>query len=168
MTQICQSAKENNIVVVLGFSENIHDSLYISQAMISDTGSILTTRKKIKATHMERTVFGDAFAESLDSVVDTSVGRVGALSCWEHIQPLLKYHTYAQREAIHVAAWPPLFEFGGPDDQSLFSMSREGVYLSRSCSGYNEADMIVSRNHCAGTYLRHRVVVICTPHNSGP
>jgi predicted amidohydrolase len=135
MTQICQSAKENNVIVVLGFSENIHDSLYISQAIISNTGSILTTRKKIKATHMERTIFGDSSADCLDSVVDTSIGRVGALSCWEHIQPLLKYHTYAQLEAIHVAAWPPLFEFGGPEDASLFSMSREGVYFSPPCSG---------------------------------
>jgi predicted amidohydrolase len=135
MTQICQSAKENNVIVVLGFSENFHNSLYISQAIISNTGSILTTRKKIKATHMERTIFGDAFADCLNSVVDTSVGRVGALSCWEHIQPLLKYHTYAQREAIHVAAWPPLFEFGGPEDKSLFSMSRDGAHFSPPCSG---------------------------------
>ncbi|KAL4740237.1 carbon-nitrogen hydrolase [Aspergillus similis] len=133
MQKIQESAKSNNIIVVLGFSENIHDSLYISQAIISNTGSILTLRKKIKATHMERTVFGDAFADCLDSVVDTSVGRVGALSCWEHIQPLLKYHTHAQREAIHVAAWPPLFEWGGEGDQSLFSMSKDGtIALART------------------------------------
>ncbi|KAL2848587.1 carbon-nitrogen hydrolase [Aspergillus pseudoustus] len=133
MSRICAAAKEHNIIVVLGFSENIHNSLYISQAIISNTGEILTLRKKIKATHMERTIFGDAYADCLDSVVDTPVGRVGALSCWEHIQPLLKYHTYAQREAIHVAAWPPLFEFGGEEDQGLYSMTKEGtIALSRT------------------------------------
>lgn len=125
MASIQQCAAENEIVVVLGFSENLHNSLYISQAIIGSDGKILTTRKKIKPTHMERTIFGDSFGDCLQSVVDTSVGRVGALSCWEHIQPLLKYHTYAQREQFHVAAWPPLFPHS--EDGSLFSMSSEGM-----------------------------------------
>ncbi|KAJ4214578.1 Carbon-nitrogen hydrolase [Fusarium solani] len=73
---------------------------------------------------MERTIFGDATAECLDSVVDTPLGRIGALSCWEHVQPLLKYHTYSQREQIHIAAWPPVFDHDG---KSLWSMSREGT-----------------------------------------
>lgn len=123
MLRIRKSAAANKIVVVVGFSENRHNSLYISQAIIDSDGQIVALRSKIKATHMERTIFGDASAECLDSVADTSVGRIGALSCWEHIQPLLKYHTYSQREQIHVAAWPPLFNHGGNE---LWSMSREG------------------------------------------
>lgn len=138
--RITHAAKKHHIIVVLGFSENFHDSLYISQAIISNEGEILCTRRKIKATHMERTVFGDAFAEHClhQSVVNTPVGRVGALSCWEHVQPLLKYYTYAQREAIHVAAWPPLFEWEEKkkeqekekdEEEGLFSMSSEGMFV---------------------------------------
>ncbi|KAL8402872.1 hypothetical protein RB596_009291 [Gaeumannomyces avenae] len=58
-------------------------------------GRVLSVRRKIKPTHMERTVFGDASAETLSGVVDTAVARVGALACWEHVQPLLKYHMCA-------------------------------------------------------------------------
>jgi nitrilase len=123
MRKITACAAKHKIVVVLGFSENRNNSLYISQAIISE-GKIQTVRAKIKATHMERTIFGDSSAETLTSVVDTTAGRVGALSCWEHIQPLLKYHTYTQREQIHVAAWPPLFKHGGGSD--LWSMSVQG------------------------------------------
>ncbi|GLA61333.1 hypothetical protein AtubIFM54640_001852 [Aspergillus tubingensis] len=127
--RILNAAKAHNITVVLGFSENVHDSLYISQAIISHEGEVLSKRRKIKATHMERTVFGDADAETgLAGVVETAVGRVGALSCWEHVQPLLKYYMCAQREAIHVAAWPPLFkEEDEGDEGGLFSMSGEGA-----------------------------------------
>ncbi|KGO74614.1 Carbon-nitrogen hydrolase [Penicillium italicum] len=125
MEKIKDCAGKHKIIVVLGFTENIHHSLYISQAIIGDDGKILTIRKKIKATHMERTIFGDSRHDCLSSVVPTSVGRVGALSCWEHIQPLLKYHTYLQREQIHVAAWPPLFDHDPKG--SLYSMSREGT-----------------------------------------
>lgn len=62
----------------------------------------------------------------MSKVVDIpEVGRVGGLSCWEHIQPLLKYYTFAQNEQIHVGAWPPLDGFieGSP---GFYSMSIEG------------------------------------------
>jgi nitrilase len=75
---------------------------------------------------MERTIFGDASGECLSEVVDLpGVGRTGQLSCWESIQPLLKYYTFNQQEDIHVAAWPPLDNFvdGSP---GFWSMSLEG------------------------------------------
>jgi predicted amidohydrolase len=124
MLRIKECAAKHKIVVILGFSENVNDSLYISQAIIDADGEIRVTRKKVKATHMERTIFVDSFGDCLDSVADTAAGRIGALSCWEHIQPLLKYHTYSQREQIHVAAWPPLF--GDEDGKGLYSLSRSG------------------------------------------
>lgn len=63
MTTICEAAKENGINVVLGFAENDNNSLYIAQATISgQTGEILMTRRKIKPTHMERTILAKAAA----------------------------------------------------------------------------------------------------------
>lgn len=119
-------ARQHGIAVSLGFSENDDDSVYIAQALIGADGEIKVHRRKMKPTHMERTVFGDASAHCLASVAPLPrVGRVGQLSCWEHIQPLLKFNTMAQREQIHVAAWPSLSPHSGsgPD---LWSMSAEG------------------------------------------
>lgn len=124
MKRIQECAHENNIVVALGFSENDHDSLYISQCTISEKGQILMRRRKLMPTHMERTVFGNCTGNSLDNVAQASFGNVGQLACWEHVQPLLKYHTMTQREAIHVAAWPPVFQIKA--DSELWSMSRDG------------------------------------------
>ena len=39
-------------------------------------------------------------------VVDTAVGRVGALACWEHYNPLARYALMAQHEEIHCAQFP--------------------------------------------------------------
>src|ERR1700754_4162417 len=39
-------------------------------------------------------------------VLDTAVGRVGALACWEHYNPLARYALMAQHEEIHVAQFP--------------------------------------------------------------
>ena len=134
MQRICSAAAEHNIAVVLGFAEAQNASLYISQATISSTGELLMTRRKLKPTHLERTVFGDAGASCLHNVTPLNLAsgsggdavNVGALSCWEHIQPLLKYHTYLQNEQLHVAAWPPLDPHPGPETPALWSMSREG------------------------------------------
>ena len=39
-------------------------------------------------------------------VVDTAVGKVGALACWEHYNPLARYALMAQHEEIHVSQFP--------------------------------------------------------------
>lgn len=129
MDTITACARENAIAVSLGFSENDDDSLYIAQALIGADGEIKVHRRKMKPTHMERTIFGDAAGGScLASVAQLPLARVGQLSCWEHIQPLLKFNTIAQREQIHVAAWPSVTPHSGtgPD---LWSMSAEGEWF---------------------------------------
>lgn len=130
MQRIQASARENAISVSLGFSERDGESVYIAQALIDASGKMRMTRRKLKPTHMERTIFGDASGECLAKVVDLpEVGKVGSLSCWEHIQPLLKYYTLSQDEQIHVAAWPPLDPFieGSP---GFYSMSVSVIIMS--------------------------------------
>ena len=39
-------------------------------------------------------------------VVETAVGRVGALACWEHYNPLARYALMARHEEIHAAQFP--------------------------------------------------------------
>jgi predicted amidohydrolase len=130
MQRIQACARENNIAVSLGFSENSNNSLFIAQVLIGADGEIKFYRRKMKGTHMERTVFGDASGHCLQSVAQLPFGRVGSLNCWEHLQPLLKYHTITQNEDIHIAAWPPLSAQVG--EYSSWSMTAEGVFNSRS------------------------------------
>lgn len=134
MKKICEACAEHGVSVSLGFSERDGESVYIAQALIDDSGKLRMTRRKMKPTHMERTVFGDASGDCLAKIVDVpDVGKVGGLSCWEHIQPLLKYYTFSQGEQVHVAAWPPLDPFiqGSP---GFYSMSVEGACESLRAS----------------------------------
>jgi nitrilase len=39
-------------------------------------------------------------------VVDTAVGKLGALACWEHYNPLARFALMAQHEQIHCAQFP--------------------------------------------------------------
>ncbi|TLD27545.1 putative nitrilase [Venturia nashicola] len=60
MDRIRAAVKKAGIVVVLGYSERDGTSLYIAQSFIDTTGEILHHRRKIKPTHVERSIWGDA------------------------------------------------------------------------------------------------------------
>ncbi|KAL1880552.1 hypothetical protein VTK73DRAFT_5565 [Phialemonium thermophilum] len=106
MTRIREAARANKIYVSLGYSEVDLASLYISQVLISPTGDILNHRRKIRATHVERLIFGDGTGDTTESVVQTEIGRVGQLNCWENMNPFLKAYAASLGEQVHVAAWP--------------------------------------------------------------
>lgn len=110
--RLAAAARELRLYLALGYSERAGGSLYIAQALFDDQGRVLKTRRKLRPTHVERTVFGDGDGSDL-AVMSTPIGQVGMLACWEHLQPLSKYAMYAQNEQIHVGAWPSFSLYAG-------------------------------------------------------
>lgn len=106
------AARKLKLWLALGYSERSGGSLYMGQALIDDAGEVRLTRRKLRPTHVERSVFGEGDGSDL-TVVPTPIGNVGMLNCWEHLQPLSKYAMYAQNEQIHVAAWPSFSLYRG-------------------------------------------------------
>jgi nitrilase len=100
------AVRKAKLTAVLGLSERSGGSLYISQWLIGPDGETIAQRRKLRPTHAERTVFGEGDGSHLAVHQLPELGRVGALCCWEHLQPLTKYAMYAQDEQVHVAAWP--------------------------------------------------------------
>ncbi|BAO62902.1 carbon-nitrogen hydrolase family protein [Pseudomonas protegens] len=107
-----EAARVNTVTVVMGMNERSRrhgGSLYNSLVTIGPEGTILNVHRKLTPTHTERTVWANGDAAGL-RVVDTAVGRVGGLVCWEHWHPLARQALHAQDEQIHVAAWPDMTE----------------------------------------------------------
>ncbi len=102
---VSAAAKEHGVVVVLGVTERDHGSLYNAQLVFDADGSLALRRRKITPTFHERMVWGQGDATGL-KVVDTAAGRVGALACWEHYNPLARYALMAQHEQVHAAQFP--------------------------------------------------------------
>lgn len=105
MNDLCAAAKQGGIYVLMGFSEKAGGSRYMAQALIGPDGQLIYTRRKLKPTHVERSVFGDGDGSDFQ-VAETPLGNIGSLNCWEHLQPLSKMAMYAMNEEIHVAGWP--------------------------------------------------------------
>ncbi|MBQ1767249.1 MAG: Nit6803 family nitriliase [Aquincola sp.] len=102
---VAERARARGIVVLLGVNERDHGSLYNTQLLFDADGSLKLQRRKITPTYHERMVWGQGDAAGLQ-VVPTAVGRVGALACWEHYNPLARYALMAQHEEIHCAQFP--------------------------------------------------------------
>lgn len=102
---VSAAAREAGMVVVLGVNERDHGSLYNTQVIFDADGHLLLKRRKITPTYHERMVWGQGDGAGLTTVA-TRVGRVGALACWEHYNPLARYALMAQHEEIHCAQFP--------------------------------------------------------------
>ncbi|MEM6987102.1 MAG: carbon-nitrogen hydrolase family protein, partial [Pseudomonadota bacterium] len=110
--RLAQAANDNNMHVIMGVSWNVNGTLYMGQFHYGPNGEVISRRRKLKPTHVERSVFGEG--DGSDMVVhDTELGQIGALCCWEHLQPLNKYAMFAQNEQIHAAAWPSFSLYEG-------------------------------------------------------
>ncbi|GAB7332755.1 hypothetical protein MBLNU13_g04492t1 [Cladosporium sp. NU13] len=120
------AAAEHKIAVSLGFSERDGESVYIAQAMISATGTLTTKRRKMKPTHMERTIFGDATGG-------------------ECLVPLVSIPDVGVGEQVHVAAWPPLDPFT-EDSPGFYSMSDEGCLTASRMYAIESQAFVL---HCA-------------------
>jgi len=103
--RVAERCAHHGVVVVLGVNERDHGSLYNAQLIFDTNGTLLLKRRKITPTYHERMVWGQGDGAGLQ-VVDTRIGRVGALACWEHYNPLARYALMAQHEEIHVAQFP--------------------------------------------------------------
>ncbi|HYZ17428.1 MAG TPA: Nit6803 family nitrilase [Candidatus Acidoferrum sp.] len=102
---VAESARAHGVVVVLGVNERDHGTLYNAQLVFDADGTLVLKRRKITPTYHERMVWGSGDGSGL-RVVETAAGRIGALACWEHYNPLARYALMAQNEQVHCSQFP--------------------------------------------------------------
>ncbi len=102
---VAAAARRHAMVVALGVNERDHGTLYNAQLIFDADGALLLRRRKLTPTFHERMIWGQGDGAGL-KVVESAVGRIGALACWEHYNPLARYALMAQHEEIHVAQFP--------------------------------------------------------------
>ena len=110
---ISAAARAAGAVVSIGVNERDHGTLYNTQLLFDADGQLLQARRKITPTFHERMIWGQGDGSGLRAV-DSAVGRIGQLACWEHYLPLARYALIEDGEQIHSAMYPgsifgPLF-----------------------------------------------------------
>jgi aliphatic nitrilase len=107
---IGEAARDARMVVSIGVNERDGGTLYNAQLLFNADGTLLQHRRKILPTFHERLVWGQGDGSGLRAV-DSAVGRIGQLACWEHYNPLARFALMADDEQIHAAMYPG--SFGG-------------------------------------------------------
>jgi aliphatic nitrilase len=109
---IGEAARKAGVVVSIGVNERDGGTLYNTQLLFDADGTLIQRRRKIMPTHYERMIWGQGDGSGLRGV-DSQVGRIGQLACWEHNMPLARYALMADGEQIHSAMYPGSM-FGDP------------------------------------------------------
>ena len=109
---ISEASKEAGVVVSIGINERDGGTLYNTQLLFDADGALIQRRRKTTPTYHERMVWGQGDGSGLRAV-DSKVGRIGQLACWEHYNPLARYAMMADGEQIHSAMYPGSI-FGDP------------------------------------------------------
>jgi aliphatic nitrilase len=102
---IGEACKEASMVVSIGVNERDGGTLYNTQLLFDADGTLIQHRRKINPTYHERMIWGQGDGSGLRAI-DSHVGRIGQLACWEHYNPLARYAMIADGEQIHSAMYP--------------------------------------------------------------
>lgn len=105
---IGEACRQAGMVVAIGVNERDGGTIYNTQLLFDRDGTLLQRRRKISPTFHERMIWGQGDGSGLRAV-DSAVGRVGQLACWEHYNPLARYALMADGEQIHAAMYPGSF-----------------------------------------------------------
>ena len=105
---IGDACREAKMVVSIGVNERDGGTIYNTQLLFDADGTLIQRRRKISPTYHERMVWGQGDGSGLRAI-DSAVGRIGSLACWEHYNPLARYALIADGEEIHSAMYPGSF-----------------------------------------------------------
>jgi predicted amidohydrolase len=102
--ELAVACKKHGVHCAIGVNERELDrpgSLYNTLLLIGP-GGLLAKHRKLMPTHHERLFHGIGAGDDLDAV-ETPLGRIGGLICWENRMPLARYAVYRSGPQIWVA-----------------------------------------------------------------
>jgi nitrilase len=97
-----KAAARHGLHLVMGTVEREGGTLYCSVLFFGPEGTLLGKHRKVMPTAMERLVWGFGDGSTL-TVLNTPLGRMGAVICWENHMPLLRTAMYAQGIQLYCA-----------------------------------------------------------------
>ncbi|MBC8505421.1 MAG: carbon-nitrogen hydrolase family protein [Chloroflexi bacterium] len=101
-----EAAREAGIYLAMGVverdSEFSKGTLFCTTLYFGPDGSLLGKHRKLKPTAAERLIWGEGDGSTL-TALDTELGKIGGLICWENYMPLARMAMYAKGVEIYLA-----------------------------------------------------------------
>src|SRR4051794_21930917 len=142
-------AREHGIVLAVGVNELGGGTLYNTLLVFTPDGELALRHRKLMPTNHERMVWGLGDGEGLASI-ETDLGRVGGLICWENLMPLARAALY-DRGSTSISRRRPTTRSRG-SSRSATSRARRARSSSRAAStSEHRAIQTMSRSPTAPT-----------------
>jgi nitrilase len=97
-----EAAKANGVWLVIGVIERGGGTLYCTALIFGPSGELAGKHRKLMPTAMERLIWGFGDGSTL-AVIDTPVGKIGAVICWENYMPMLRMAMYQKGVELYCA-----------------------------------------------------------------
>lgn len=107
-------------------------TLYCTLLYFGPDGRIIGKHRKIKPTAAERCIWGEGNGSTL-TVVETAIGKIGGLICWENYMPLARMAMYGKGVEIYLA---PTADARDSWQSSLRHIACEGRCFVLGCNQF--------------------------------
>jgi nitrilase len=102
VAQLAQATAETGLFVVIGCIECDGGTLYCTALFLDGAAGLVGKHRKLMPTGAERLIWGFGDGSTMP-VFDTSLGRIGAVICWENYMPMLRMAMYDRGVSIYCA-----------------------------------------------------------------
>ena len=127
--RIGEIAREHGLWLAVGANELDRGSIYNALLLYGTDGALALHHRKLVPTNHERLVWGQGTGAGLEAV-ETGLGRVGGLICWENFMPLARFSLYESGIEIYLA---PTAEDSEQWHDSMKHIARESRAFVLSC-----------------------------------
>jgi nitrilase len=136
------ACRDRGVHAVMGCIERDGGTLYCTVLFFSPEGTLLGKHRKVMPTAMERLIWGFGDSSTL-TVLETPIGRLGAVICWENYMPLLRTAMY--QKGIQLYCAPTV------DDRETWAVTMRHIALEGRCFVIS-ACQFLRRGDCAAEY----------------
>lgn len=141
-TQIlAAAAKKAQVYLAMGIIERDMQrstgTLYCTLLYFGPNGRLLGKHQKLKPTAGERLIWGEGDGSTL-TVIETEIGNIGGLICWENYMPLARMAIYNKGVDIYLA---PTADARDTWQATLRHIACEGRCFVLGCNQYMTKDM---------------------------
>ncbi len=135
-----EAARQANIFLGIGVTERDKGSLYCTLLYFGPDGRLLGKHRKIKPTASERLIWGEDDGSTL-TALQTELGCIGGLICWENYMPLARVAMYQKGVQIYLA---PTADSRDAWQATMRHIALEGRCYVLGCNQYVTREMYPS------------------------
>ena len=136
-----QAAKEANVYLAIGVIERdaarSTGTVYCTLLYFGPDGRLLGKHQKLKPTAGERLIWGEGDGSTL-TVIQTEIGSIGGLICWENYMPLARMAMYDKGVELYLA---PTADARDTWQATLRHIACEGRCFVLGCNQYMTKEM---------------------------